>query len=245
MIYVRFEPISTAYVTMGIDPIDSLNSANPVPRHIMLLPPVTDDLTINQHTGFNVIDGQDQVRNFLSSDRGRQAAWLDYREEGFVDDLLPQEIAELLYLGHKKAQMVLPFYYKLQNEYARVPLKTGLVNSYWRHPERFATVFAVAMNRHLKDVLAQRPFWFRVRNHIGAQKTPPAVQKQLEQLFPDGVVFDWPNAVINPKVVEVPMLRLPERQLYADMNPDTLGGEELGKLVLDRRSEQWRVEMTK
>ena len=243
LMYVRFEPISTAFVTLGVDPVDMLSTASPNPRHLLLLPPVTDDLSINQHTGFNVLDGEEEARSFLSSEAGKKAAWLDVREADYVDDLLPQEIAELLYLAHKKTHMVLPFYYKLQNEYARVPLPSGLVTSYWRHPEQFEAVFSAAVNRHLADILASRPFWLRGRRSRGGVPLPSAVQKTWQDLLPDGVAFDWPHAQVTGHVVKIALLRVQERRLFAEMDQDALDAQELGHLILNRNDGTWQAEL--
>ncbi len=239
MMYVRFEPISTAFVTMGIDPVDMLNTANANPQHILVLPPVTDDLTINPHTGFNVIDGGVAVRQFLESVPGRQAAWLDYRETGYVDDLLPQEVAELLYLGHRKTHLSLPFYYKLKNAYARVPMPTGMVNSYWRHPEMFEAVFSAAINRHLRELLNQQAFWLRMRRHEKLPQLPSSVQKDWQDLLPDGIAFDWNHAKVTSQTVIIPLLQVSERRLFVDSNPDELPSVAVGQLVLNRATGVW------
>ncbi|WP_156660862.1 hypothetical protein [Lacticaseibacillus sharpeae] len=239
MMYVRFEPISTAFVTMGIEPVDMLNTANANPQHILVLPPVTDDLTINAHTGFNVIDGGVAVRQFLESVPGRNAAWLDYREQDFVNDLLPQEIAELLYLGHRKTHMALPFYYKLQNQYARVPMATGLVNSYWRHPEMFEAVFSAAINRHLRDLLNQQAFWLRMHRHEKLPQLPSSVQKSWQDMLPDGVGFDWNSAKVSGQTVIIPLVQISERRLFVDADINDVPSVKVGQLVLNRATGVW------
>lgn len=221
-----------------------LSTASPNPRHLLLLPPVTDDYTINQHTGFNVIDGASDVERFLLSDEGKKHAWLDMRERDFADDLLPQEIAELLYLAHKKTHMTLPFYYKLQNEYARVPMPTGLVNSYWRHPDEFAAVLSAAVNRQLQTLLSAHPFWaIGNRHNRGMIPLKAQLQSQWHDMLPDGLGFDFGRAKVNNAEVRIPILRIQERQLLLGVDESADNAQELGYLLLDRKARKWHLDL--
>ena len=70
LIYVHHEPLAHLFLTYGISASDLLNSQQKLPEHLLLLPPVNEQEQIDPHTWFNIIDGADQVRDFLRSKDG-------------------------------------------------------------------------------------------------------------------------------------------------------------------------------
>lgn len=163
MIYVRHEPLAHLFLTYGISASDLLSDHLKVPKHLLLLPPVDEQEQIDPHTWFNIIDGADQVQDFLRSKAGQTRCWLDYSSPRFLQELTPNEIAELLYLGHAKTHLSSPFYYKLQNELVYLPLRNGMVNMYLRNESLFATFLANAINKYMRRIANEEPFWLRLR----------------------------------------------------------------------------------
>lgn len=83
LIYVHHEPLAHLFLTYGISASDLLNSQQKLPEHLLLLPPVNEQEQIDPHTWFNIINGKDQVRDFLRSKEGQTRCWLDYSRSRF------------------------------------------------------------------------------------------------------------------------------------------------------------------
>lgn len=239
MIYVHHEPLAHLFLTYGISASDLLNSQQKIPSHLLLLPPVNEQEQIDPHTWFNIINGRDQVREFLRSKEGQTRCWLDYARPRFLQELTPNEIAELLYLGHVKTHLSSPFYYKLQNELVYLPLRNGMVNMYLRHETLFEAFLAAAINKYLRRIANEQPFWLRLRQ----QHFSPLSDEAYTQLFPlmeDGVLFDFRNVRFSREQIRIPLLEPSNRFIPDSAFPDN-AVRKLGKLVLMRQKNQWQM----
>ncbi|WP_225352337.1 hypothetical protein [Lacticaseibacillus nasuensis] len=123
LIYVHYEPLAHMFATAGVTASDVLTAHSRPWHHLLLLPPVSDDELIDPHTGFNVVSGQQEITTWLRSKEARNRAWLDFRHGPYLQELTPNEIAELLYLAHMRTHIQPPFYYKLQNSLVFIPQK--------------------------------------------------------------------------------------------------------------------------
>ncbi|WP_057895011.1 hypothetical protein [Lacticaseibacillus brantae] len=238
LVYVHFEPFAHLFLTYGIATSDIIQDQVQVPQHILLLPPIDEDEFVDPHTGFNVISGQEAVRDFMQSRLASQRDWLDYSHGTYLQELTPGEIAELLYLGHAKTHMQSPFYYKLQNNLVVLPLSTGLINMYFRHLNTFDTTLSAALLRHVRWAANEQPFWLRLRQ----QEFPaidPATLKAIRERSVDGIIFNFSGVAFSREAVRVQLLQptgrfLPEREL---------GNQTIGALVLDRQKQQWTLQL--
>ena len=236
LIYVHHEPLAHLFLTYGISASDLLNSHQKLPEHLLLLPPVNEQEQIDPHTWFNVINGKDQVRDFLRSKEGQTRCWLDYSRSRFLQELTPNEIAELLYLGHAKTHLNSPFYYKLQNELVYLPMRNGTVNMYLRHESLFEAFLAAAINKYLRRIANEQPFWLRLRQQHFSHLSHGAYT-QLLPLLEDGVVFDFRHVQFSRERITIPLLALHERFIPDGIFPDETA-RKLGKLVLMRQKNQ-------
>ena len=239
MIYVRHEPLAHLFLTYGISASDLLSDHLKVPKHLLLLPPVDEQEQIDPHTWFNIIDGADQVQDFLRSKAAQTRCWLDYSSPRFLQELTPNEIAELLYLGHAKTHLSSPFYYKLQNELVYLPLRNGMVNMYLRNESLFATFLANAINKYMRRIANEEPFWLRLRQQHFS-RVSHAVYTQFLPLLEDGVVFDFRNVRFSREKISVPLLAPKARFVPDGILTDT-DVRRLGMLVLMRQKNQWMM----
>ncbi|MFD1393056.1 hypothetical protein ACFQ3L_05545 [Lacticaseibacillus jixianensis] len=241
IVYVHYEPLANMFKTAGLSASDVLNASPASFRHLLLLPPVDEDEFIDPHTGLNEISGEAAVTTFLRSKGARTRSWLDYKHASYLRDLLPTEVAELLYLGFAKTHITPPFYYKLQNELVFLPLKDGQVTMYFRTLERFSATLAVGMVRHLRLAANDQPFWLRLR----AQHFPPVTTKVLARLYPlfeDGVLMDFSRTSFSRDEVAVPLYRVKRRFVFAQpLDQDGLAG--VGTVRLQRATNQWHLRL--
>lgn len=241
IVYVHYEPLANMFKTAGLSASDVLN-ATPTPfRHLLLLPPVDEDEFIDPHTGFNEVSGEAAVTDFLRTKAARTRSWLDYKHASYLRDLLPTEIAELLYLGFAKTHITPPFYYKLQNELVFLPLQDGQVTMYFRTLDRFSVTLAAGIVRHLRLAANDQPFWLRLRAQHFPQ-VPTSVLADLYPLFEDGVLMDFSKTKFSRTQVKVPLHRV-RRRFVLEQPLDQDGLEEIGEVALTRATNQWRLRL--
>ncbi|WP_125705770.1 hypothetical protein [Lacticaseibacillus daqingensis] len=239
MIYVHYEPLAHLFLTAGLSASDVLAASKAPFRHLLLLPPVSDTAFIDPHTGFNEISGAEAVTAFLRSKQARDRAWLDYKHGSYLRELTPNEIAELLYLGHAKTHIQPPYYYKLQNQVVYLPLANDMVTLYVRKLDLFSQTLSAAIVRHLRLAANDQPFWLRLRQlHVPA--VPNAVIAALYPEFEEGLMLDFSRGVFSRDQVKIPLAH----NLRRFMPEQALGPEQVvrrGDLVLVRATGQWRV----
>ncbi|WP_461214635.1 hypothetical protein [Lacticaseibacillus sp. GG6-2] len=241
VIYVHYEPLAHMFLTAGISASDVL-TATPTPiRHLLLLPPINEDEFIDPHTGFNEISGVEAVATFLRGKDARNRSWLDYQHGTYLRELMPTEIAELLYLGHAKTHIQPPFYYKLQNNLVFLPLRNDMVTMYCRQVTFFSKTLAASIVKHLRWAANDQPFWLRLRQqHF--QSVPEKVLAQLLPNLEDGVLFDFGGGIFSRDTVRIPLMSLVDR-FVPDQPLDMETATQIGELVLDRKNSAWHLNL--
>lgn len=83
--------------------------------------------------------------------------WVDFAEADDLDDLTPQEIARLLYLGHKWEPLDSPFVDRLKSRFAYLAHDDGwLLKLYCREPDGFASLLARMVPAKLSGATGKR-----------------------------------------------------------------------------------------
>ena len=241
LVYVHYEPLANMFLTAGISASDVLNSAPTPFRHLLLLPPVDEDEFIDPHTGFNEVSGEEAVKTFMRSKAARTRSWLDYRHANYLRELLPTEIAELLYLGFTKTHIPPPYYYKLQNQLVFLPMPNDMVTMYFRTTKRFSQTLATAIVRHLRLAANDQPFWLRLRaQHFPAVST--TVLADLFPLFEEGVLLDFSRGLFSRDQVKIPLYQVQNR-FVPEQPLDQDGLKRVGELSLIRETNQWQLRL--
>lgn len=120
--------------------------------------------------------------------------WVDFADVGALDQLEPQEKAELLYLGHFKQPLGSPFFEKLCNQFVYLAHDDGWLNKvFYKNAELYTD-----MLRHL------------VANRLKTygQDTPPLnvdVGEQLKLFAKDGLLIEVSKFVKSHTGVEIPL----------------------------------------
>lgn len=117
--------------------------------------------TYDNHIGFQVIKGQENVKAFFRKD-GQSSAmgkWIDFVNVDMLHLLTPIEISEILYIAHAHTHLHSPFYYKLQNNYIYLTLPNGFIKMYYRYLEQFHELFAEAINKLKEKVNEKKRFY--------------------------------------------------------------------------------------
>ncbi|WP_125574086.1 hypothetical protein [Levilactobacillus huananensis] len=241
-IYLNLEPVTNMIYSLGISPADFLNGVPAIPDQLLLLSAEADnDTEINPHTRFLTLIGQTQIRRYLLGKHDRPVKWLDYTHGDDLDFLLPNEIAELLYLAHMDTHIRTPFYAKLQNDYAYLSLRDGFYKIYYRHLNSFDHILEVSIKRHLRAMHNNR--WVFARP-LAISDVPHEILLQLIQGLADGMIIAFDQLVERHRIYVIPIRAIthPERQgtwysqeeVYAD-------SREVASLRYDLATREWAL----
>src|SRR5699024_6941087 len=97
--------------------------------NLLLLKHQFDQAHFNLRTGLEYVD-QERLAKLQTEDVYSYGdfCWLDFEEDINLEQLEGQEIAELLYMGHFKDHLHLPFYEKLNNQFVYLAHDDGWYN---------------------------------------------------------------------------------------------------------------------
>lgn len=243
-IYINWEQVNNLVISYGITPADFVNGVPDVPQRIVLIDGKLEGNQINNHTHFQIVTGQNSVREFLLDKALEPKMWLDYHESDDLDLLMPSEIAELLYMAHMGTHYHLPLYSKLQNQFAYLTVADGFKKVYYRDTRIFNHILDISLKRHLRLLHSNR--WVMFNRPFSVSDVPNDILKQLETIFSDGVVFAFDQTVERRRRYLIP-LRVqehPERQSWWHDRMDVYETtRQIATLSYDVEQKKWGLEI--
>jgi hypothetical protein len=203
-VYIHLEPIANLIYSRGLSVEDFLRGIPRIPTHILVLnTPINDNLSIDPHTQLNTVSGTFNIRKYLTNPKAIHTSWLDYSRDEGLDELLPEEIAELLYLGHMHTHYTTPFSYKLQNNFVFLSLGSKHLKVYYRQLKNFYPVLNGALIRHTKQAFNERRMF---RRYDGFPEIPQTMLRQLTPILSSGIIFAFDQAFEQEKQYRIPIL---------------------------------------
>ncbi|GEL15297.1 hypothetical protein [Pediococcus cellicola] len=188
----------------GLSVEDFLRGIPRIPTHILVLnTPVNDNLSIDNHTQLNTVSGTFNIRKYLTNPKADHVSWLDYSRPEGLDELLPEEIAELLYLGHMHTHYTTPFSYKLQNDFVFLSLASKQLKIYYRQLKNFYPVLNGSLIRHTRQSFNERRMFRRYENFADI---PQTLLRQLTPILSSGIIFAFDQAFEQEKQYRIPIL---------------------------------------
>ena len=134
LVYVHLNQNDQYVLSYGIEFAEFAAAFSGSLNHLLLLKHRYDDGDFNMHT-FSITVLRTELINLALEDIYGYGdfCWIDFIEEEVLNELTGQEIAELLYLGHQKQHLKLPFYNKLGNRFVYLAHDDGWFNKmYYR-----------------------------------------------------------------------------------------------------------------
>ncbi|MCJ8008489.1 hypothetical protein ACFFF5_16755 [Lederbergia wuyishanensis] len=244
LIYVHMNQTDHFVLSYGIEFTEFISGIPHPIQNALLIRHKLKDSHFNMHTMLEYVD-QEMIEKLVQEDINSfgDFCWIDFKEEEHLNLLSGQEIAEILYLGHIKEHLRIPFYGKLKNYYAYLSNDDGWFNkTYYKNWDLFFTMLgstiAIKMNNQKEKSLL-----FRVK-----KKNTPAIPKEILNPFSDlmkeGIVISIEKAVRTRLTIEVPVWVIGD---FFDMDEmyeeyEGLGGRKAdGKLVFDRKTGEWQA----
>jgi hypothetical protein len=212
-------------------------------HQVLLLKHQFEDTEVHMHTLLDYVK-KDPFYQLAQEDVASYGdfCWVDFEEIEGADVLDGQEIAELLYLGHMKKHLRLPFFQKLNNRYVYLSHDDRYwTKVYYRYFEDFYHILGAVIGRRLSGTKLERSFLRLKKKHY------PPIPKEFLYPFMDylkeGMVISFDHVQFSRTKIELPVwiagdfLNMDEMlehfQKIAKREVD-------GKIVFDRKTREWR-----
>lgn len=242
-IYVHINPNQDYVMSNGIELKEFYTALSGHLHHLLLLKHQYENASFNMHTHLEYVRAEeiiDVIKDNVSS--YGDFCWIDFEDEAGLDEMSGQEIAELLYIGHMKSHLRVPFYKKLNNRFVYLSTEDGLMNrTYYREWGDFFTM--------LGNVIPSK--WSSLRSGKGLrkwkkEKALPAIPKEvvmtIAHLMREGVMISLKDAVSARGRVEVPVWVVGDWDNMDDLEEDFTSRskrEPSSWLVYDLKSKEW------
>lgn len=167
--------------------------------------------------------------------------WIDFEDLELVNQLSPQEVAELLYLAHTGRHLRSPFYYKLQNNFVYLTKKDGRYNKvYYRNMNHFYTVLGQTIARKTEELINEKSFLSL--NRKKAVVAPPSdLLKKLAPYFKEGACIAFAHAEKTRTQIKVPIgIDLEEDMSELEISLEDLDYRKVvAELIYDLKQSGW------
>ncbi|MEE6657921.1 hypothetical protein RAO19_05715 [Pediococcus acidilactici] len=244
-IFVHLESIVNLIYSRGITAKDFLSGILQVPTNILLLNrEVSDDVPIDNHTFLNEINDAKTISQYLL-DPHSSRNWIDFSQAEALSELTPNDIANLLYMGHMKSHLDTPFSYKLQNDYVYLEVGTNQVKTYYRRLKNFYAVLNQSVIRHAEQTYNEHRLVFRRVNHFS--KLPASMVRQLIPVLGEGVIFAFDQAIEQDHELRVPILIASDSNLAPTLrSKESLynQAQQIAVLKYNLRNQDWHFIIT-
>ncbi len=131
LIYISSDPSKSCITSYGIEFNEFARSLEtPLPNLLILKGEYFGDHDPTTRCEFVRQENLDSILNAYVYGYG-DFCWVDFKDVGSLDTLEPQEVAELLYLGHLFEPVSSPFFDKLQNRFAYLAHDDGWYNKFY------------------------------------------------------------------------------------------------------------------
>lgn len=241
IIYIYYDTVGNNVLSKGIVNQNKKTLWKRIPNNLLLIKEQASVGVYDNYTGFRVVKGQEEVKQFLDSGIGQPSqlgAWIDFSSVDMLHQLTPVEISEILYLAHAHNYLHSPFYYKLQNNYIYLSLPNNFTKIYYRYLEEFLDQFAESITQRMQNKVNEKKRFFQKDRVIAPFDVDN--QSDLVPIFREGVCLSFRQMKIENDVYRVPIF-VCEDQLSLLENPF---GEEkqMGTLSYDATQERWHLE---
>jgi hypothetical protein len=194
ILYIHSNPAEKHIVYHGIEFYDFIRSLEPPVANLLLVKHAYNSDHIHPRSGFEYVKNAEidelcteVIYNFGSF------CWLDFEDESMLDRLSRQDIAELLYFGHKNEPFSSPFFEALGNRCA-----------YWSHDDGWYQSVYFSDLQEFLPVLTNAVLSRVDGKHRLVDTLPPDTVKKLFALCEGGLLLDGGDAVLSKDKAELP-----------------------------------------
>lgn len=244
MIYINGNRRGHCFITSGIT-FKEFASNIPSPLHQVLLLKHNFEWTdFHYHTLFEYVE-EENIHKLIQAeiDEFDEFCWVDFDDASDLDELEPKEIAEPLYLAHKKEPLARTFFPLLKNRFVYFSHDDGWYNKvYYRRIADFVGMLSKVIPYKL-GAFGKKRFSFFQKSKIF-----PAISKEvimgLLPLMEDGLYIDLAGKIESRRGLEIPVYVVGSYESTDEVldNIDELKEEatETGWLIFDKKEQEWQ-----
>lgn len=245
LIYVHLNQADQYVLSYGIEFEEFIAAFSGSLNNLLLLKHRFDDTDFNMHTLLEYCP-DDRVSKLAGEDVYSYGdfCWVDFLEEEGLNELSSQEIAELLYLGHLKQHIKLPFYSKLSNRFVYLAHDDGWFNKiYYRSFKDFFHLLSVGISGKLGKIKLEKSLL-----GIRKKREYPHVNKEilltLTPFLKEGICISLRDADQQRSRVEIPIWVIGD---FANMDDMYEEYEQISsdschaKIIFDKKTKEWKL----
>nr|WP_077210565.1 hypothetical protein [Bacillus dakarensis] len=245
LVYVHLNESNQYVLTCGIEFSEFAQSLSGLMNQVLLLKHQFDDGDFNMHTLLEYVPNE-RIGKLAKEnvDTYGDFCWIDFEEVEGLDELTNQELAELLYLGHRKEHLKTPFYQKLRNRFVYLAHDDGWWNKvYYRNMKDFYRMLGGALSEKLTDKKLEK-------NLLGIKKRrtfpniPIDILLNIKTMMKEGILISVKDAAQSRLRVEIPIWVIGDFSNMDDMYEEyeKVGQDKAdAKLVFDKKTKEWKI----
>nr|WP_263323826.1 hypothetical protein [Neobacillus sp. Marseille-Q6967] len=248
LVYVHLNQTDQYVLSCGIEFTEFAAAFSGSFNHLLLLKHRFEDADFNMHTLFEYCP-EDRITKLAAEDVYSYGdfCWIDFVEEDGLNELTGQEIAELLYLGHQKHHLKMPFYNKLENRFVYLAHEDGFFNkTYYRSFKDFFHVLSEALSGKLGDIKLEKSLL-----GLRRKRSYPAINKEillsLTPFIKEGICISLRDIDLQRNRFEIPIWVIGD---FATMDEMYEEYEQIShenphaKIIFDKKTKEWKLSVS-
>jgi hypothetical protein len=245
LVYVHLNQNDQYVLSYGIEFAEFAAVFSGTLNHLLLLKHRFEDGDFNMHTLLEYCPDE-RIKGLAAEDIYGYGdfCWIDFVEEEGLNELTGQEMAELLFLGHQKQHLKLPFYNKLGNRFVYLAHDDGFFNKvYYRSFKDFFHLLSYALSIKLGDLKLEKTL-------LGLRKkrTYPPINKEillsLTPFIKEGICISLRDVDHQRNKLEIPIWVIGDFASMDDMYEEyeQISGENChAKFIFDKKTKEWKL----
>lgn len=245
LIYLHLNQSDQYVLSYGIEFAEFAAAFSGSLNHLLLLKHRYDDADFNMHTLLEYCP-EEGINKLAADDVYGYGdfCWIDFLEEDVLNELSGQEMAELLYLGHHKQHLKIPFYNKLGNRFVYLAHDDGWFNkTYYRSFKDFFHLLSEVVSDKLGEIKPEKSL-------LGLRKkrTYTPVNKEillsLTPFIKEGICISFRDADAQRTRIEIPIWVIGD---YANMDDMYEEYQYIrtkpyhAKIIFDKKTKEWKL----
>jgi len=245
LVYVHLNQADQYVVSYGIEFAEFAAAFSGSLNHLLLLAHRFDEADFNMHTLLEFCP-EERIHKLASENVYSYGdfCWIDFIDEDGLNELSGQEMAELLYLGHHKHHLKLPFYNKLENRFVYLAHEDGYFNKiYYRTFKDFFHVLSDSLSRKIGELRLEKSLLGMKR-----KRSYPAINKEillsLTPYIKEGICISLQDTELQRGRLEIPIWVIGDFSTMDAMveEYEKIADEECdAKIIFDKKTKEWKL----